>query len=157
MPTTQSKPGRTPRLSPDLAAVIRPAKEAATRLRRRIGRFEIYDVLEAIYGIYVGWKRLKEARKSAHALANELNLSWRKGMRPIRVLIEATMPTETYKQKSRWVRALEYVYSQDVPVERFRKFVSRHGGLAGCAQLAVRVNRKRRRPRRDRVEGDWAD
>jgi hypothetical protein len=157
MQPTQVHPRRAPRLSPNLAAAIHPATEAAERPRRRVGRFKIYDVLEAIYRIYVGWKRLRVAKKSAYTLANELNLAWRRGMTPIRVLIEATIPHVTCKQKSRWVRALEYVYSQDVSIERFRRFVGRHGGLAGCAQLAVRVNRKRRRPRRECVEGDWDD
>jgi hypothetical protein len=144
-------------LSPDLAAAIQPAKEAAARLRNRVGRFDIYDVLEAVYRVYVHWRGRKIAKLSAHTLADELNMAWRKGMNPMRVLIEATVSHANSKQKSRWVRALEYVYSQDVPVERFRKFVGRHGGLAGCAQLAVRMNRKRRRPRHDCAEGDWED
>ena len=159
MPTIQAPPRRVThkRLSPDLAAAIDPAKEAAARLRRRVGRFEIYDLLEAIYRIYVGWKRCRIAKRSARTLAAELNMARRKGMSPIRVLIEATIPQATYKQKSRWVRALEYVYSEDVPIQQFRKFVSCRGGLAGCARLAVQANRKRRRPRRDCVEGDWDD
>jgi hypothetical protein len=155
MQAAQAHPRRTPRLSPDLAAAIHPAKEAAARLRRRVGRFEIYDLLEAIYRVYVDWKRRNIAKRSAHTLADELNMVRRKGMSPIRVLIDAVKPDADLKQKSRWVRALEYLYSQDVPVKQFRKFAGRHEGLAGCARLAAQVNRQRRRPRRDCVEGDW--
>jgi hypothetical protein len=157
MQTAQADPRRSPRLSPDLAAAIHPAKEAAAQLKRRVGRFEMYDLLEAIYRIYVDWKRRKVAKRSAHMLADELNMVRRKGMSPIRVLIDAVKPDADFKQKSRWVRALEYLSSQDVPVEGFRKFARRHGGVAGCARLAVQVDRKRRRPRRNCIEGDWDD
>ena len=78
-------------------------------------------------------------------------------MSPIRVLIEATLPDAGLKQKSRWVRALEYIYSEDVPPSRFRKFVRANGGLVGCARLAAQEHSKRRRPQRNRGEGDWDD
>lgn len=142
--------------SPELAA-IRPAKEAAARLRRRGARFTIYDFLGAVYCVYSDWKRHKRATRSARILADELGIVRRKGMGPIRVLIEATLPEAELKQKSRWVRALEYVNSQDISVKEFRQFVQRHGGFAGCARLAVQVERKRKRPRRDCIEGDWDD
>jgi hypothetical protein len=127
-------------------------KEAAARLKRRVGRFEIYEFLEAVHTVYVDWKRRKIANRLARALADEMNIVRRKGMSSIRVLIEATLPSADFKQKSRWVRALEYVYAENVSPCRFRKFVSSRGGLAGCARLAASVNRKRRRP-----GGDWND
>jgi hypothetical protein len=74
------------------------------------------------------------------------NIARRKGMSPIRVLIEATLPEADLKQKSRWVRALEYVYSENESPSQFRKFIRTRGGVAGCARLAVNANRKRRRP-----------
>src|ERR1700675_4749853 len=129
-----------------VSATISPLKKDAARLARRCGRFEIYDLLETVYGTYVDWKHCKIAKRSARKLADELNIVRRKGMSPIRVLVEATLPDGDLKQKSRWVRALEYVYSESVPPPRFRKFVRTHGGMAGCARLAVNVSRKRRRP-----------
>jgi hypothetical protein len=157
MPSIQSRARRASRLSPELAADIHPAKEAAARLRTHVGRFELYIVLEAIYRVYADWKGRKVANRSARTLANELNIAWRKGMSPIRTLIEAVKPDADFKQKSRWVRALEYIYAEGVPAGRFHKFVGHNGGLAGCARLAVRVKRKRRRPHRDCPEGDWTD
>ncbi|SRR5258708_3805819 len=138
--------------SPKLAAIIQPAKEAAAGLKRRIGRFDAYEFLGAIYRIYIDWKRRKIAKRSAQTLADEMNIVRRKGMSPIRVLIEATLPSADFKQKSRWVRALEYVYSENVSPSRFRKFVRSRGGVAGCARFVVNINRKRRRP-----GGDWND
>jgi len=76
--------------SRELIAAIQPAKEMATKLTRRVGRFEIYELLEAIYRVYIDWKRRKTAKRSAHALADQLAIVRRKGMSPIRVLIEAT-------------------------------------------------------------------
>src|SRR5258708_3912249 len=154
MQATNTNPSRAPRrsTSPELAAAIQPAKEAAARLNRLAARFEVYDYLKAVYRIYRKWRYQKIARRSARMLANELSITRRKGTSPIRVLIEATLPDADIRQKSRWVRALEYVLSQDTPTREFKKFVRQHGGLAGCARLAAQDNRKRRRP-----GGDWGD
>jgi hypothetical protein len=151
--TTSSK--RTPstlRMSAELAAAIRPAKEVAARLRRRVGRFEIFDLLGAIYRVYVDWKRRKEAKQSARILAGQLAIARRKGMSPVRVLIEATLPEADFKQKSRWVRALEYVSSENIPPKHFQTFVRHRGGLSGCARSAAAQGRRRRRS-----GGDWID
>jgi hypothetical protein len=155
----QANPGSVARrpTSSRVSATIQPLRKAAARLSRRSGRFEIYDFLEAIYRVYIDWMCRKIAKRSAQTLADELRIVQRKGMSSIRVLIEATLPDADFKQKSRWVRALEYAYSENVPAKGFRKFVRRHGGLAGCARFAVQVDRKRKRPQRDCVEGDWDD
>jgi hypothetical protein len=137
----------------ELTATIQPVRKAATALKRRVGRFEIYNFLEVIYRVYFDWKQRKIAKRSARLLADELSIAPRKGTSPIRVLIEASLPGVDPRQKSRWVRALEYIYAEGVPPPRFRKFVRARGGVAGCARLAVNVNRKRRRPGGD----SWND
>jgi hypothetical protein len=126
-------------------------------LNRLAGRFELYDYLKAVYQTYRKWSYRKIAKRSARQLANELSITRRKGTSPIRILIEATLPGADVRQKSRWVRALEYISSEDIPTREFRKFVRGNGGLAGCARLAAQEHRKRRRPRRDYGEGDWDD
>jgi hypothetical protein len=138
--------------SSELVAAIQPAKEAAAKLNRRAGRFDIYDYLETIYRIYRRWRYRKIAKRLSHTLAAELAIVRRKGTNPIRILIEATLPNAALKRKSRWVRALEYVSSEHVPPSQFRRFIRTHGGLAGCARLAVQAKRRRRRS-----GGDWAD
>jgi hypothetical protein len=153
MPRSKTRPAR-PISQPSTAPLttIQSVRKAATRLNRRTGRFEIYGYLEAVYSVFVGWKVRKIAKRSSRELAEELDIVRRKGMSPIRILIEATLPRAHFKHKSRWVRALEYVRSQHVSPSDFSHFVRTRGGLAGCARLAVGINRKRRRP-----AGDWND
>src|SRR5712671_5740118 len=110
-------------MPPDLAASIQPARKAAARLKQTVGRFDLYDLLEAIYRVYVDWKKRKVAKRSTRLLTDELAIERRKGMTAIRVLIEATIPRAHFKQKSRWVRALEYICSEDVSPSRFGKFI----------------------------------
>jgi hypothetical protein len=101
----------------------------------RTGRSELYEPLETVYGLYIDWKLRKIAKQSAQIFADELSIVRRKGMSPI--------------------RAMGYVYSENVSPSRIRKVVCSRGGVAGCARLAVQ--RKRRRPRHDCVEGDWGE
>jgi hypothetical protein len=105
-----------------------------------------------VYRVHVSWEQRQIARTSARALAADLAITLRRGMSPIRILIEAALPEADFKQKSRWVRALEYASSENVPVKQFRKFIGANGGLAGCARLAAQQNRQRKRP-----GGDWSD
>lgn len=142
----------TRRASIELADTIQSAKETAARLNKRVVRFEIYSFLESIYRVYMRRKDRGVARRSARLMAQQLSITLRKGTSPVRVLIEATLPKAELKQKSRWVRALEYLTSKDVPTQEFKRFIRANGGLAGCARLAAEVSRKRRRP-----GGDWND
>jgi hypothetical protein len=155
--TRDGFPVRPKTLHSSIRKQIEPAIGAASRLNVRSGRFDIYEYLVCVYRTYRKWKDRKIAKRSARLLAKDLSIPRRKGMSPIRILIEATLPNADFKQKSRWVRALEYICSANIPAKEFRKFARRHGGLAGCARLAVQLNRKRRRPRRDCPEGDWSD
>jgi hypothetical protein len=154
MHSLKSKPGRVARrpLLPDLAATLQPAKDAAARLKRSVERFAVYDLLKEVYRIHMEWKHHKIAKISARTLADELGIVRRKGTSPIRVLIEATLLNADIKQKSRWVRALEYAAYEGVSPNGLRKFIHAHGGLAGCARLSAQAARKRRRP-----GGDWND
>jgi hypothetical protein len=143
---TASNARTTPRASIELVGTIQSAKEAAARLKRRAGRFEIYSFLKSIYCVYMRWKDRGVAKRSARSLAQELSITRRKDTSPIRVLIEATLPNADSKQKSRWVRALEYLTSKKVPTQQFKRFVRANGGIAGCARLAADVNCKRNGP-----------
>jgi hypothetical protein len=91
----------TPCASIELADAIQSAKEAAARLKRRAGRFEIYSFLKSIYRVYMQWKDRGVARRSARLLAQELSIPRRKDTSPLRVLIEATFPAADLRQKSR--------------------------------------------------------
>lgn len=153
MPRSKTSPARQTRHPSTVhLTTIQSVRKAAAQLNQRTGRFEIYNYLEAVYSVFTGWTARKTARRSARALADQLDIVQRKGMSPIRILIEATIPRAHFKHKSRWVRALEYAHSQNVSPPDFARFIRARGGLAGCARLAVAINRKRRRP-----GGDWND
>jgi len=143
---------QTPGSRGSLSASIGPAKDAAALMVGGAGSSEMYDYLTIIYSIYCEWRRQKRAKHSARLLAEAANIPLRKGMSPIRILIDATLPGADLKQRSRWVRALEYAHSEGVPAGQFRKFVRANGGLAGCARLAAMTNAKRRHP-----VGLWTD
>lgn len=70
----------------ELADNIQSAKEAAARLNKRVGRFEIYSFLKSIYRVYMRWKDRRVAKRSARLLAHELSITRRKGTSPMRVL-----------------------------------------------------------------------
>jgi hypothetical protein len=55
---------------------------------------------------------------------------------------EATLPNADLKQKSSWVRALEYLASEEVPTREFKRFIRANGGLAGCARLQAYQGRR---------------
>jgi hypothetical protein len=158
MPTLKLSPRRIARRpASTISKSIRPLHRAATKLSQGGERFEMHDLLEMIYSTYIDWKRRKIAKRSARTVADEMNIVRRKGTSPIRILIEATLPTADVKQKSRWVRALEYISLKNVSPSRFRRFVRNHGGISGCARRAVRVSRKRACSRRECVAGRWDD
>jgi hypothetical protein len=157
MPTLKLSPRRARRPASTISATIRPLQRAAKRLKQSRERFEIRDLLEMIYSTYIDWKLRKIAKRLARTVADEMNVVRRRGMSPIRILIEATLPSADLKQKSRWVRALEYISSKDVSPSRFRDFVRTRGGISGCARRAVRVARKRKPSHRECIAGYWDD
>jgi hypothetical protein len=125
----QGNPRASARSRANTIEAILSAKHAATVLQRLHGRFEIYGFLKSIYLIHGSWKRKRIAKISSRLLATEAGITQRKGMSPIRVLIEATLPTATVKQKSRWVRALQYPSSERVRPGEFRRFIRANGGI----------------------------
>jgi hypothetical protein len=76
-------------------------------------------------------------------MAQELSIIRRKGTSAIRVLIEATLPGADLRQKSRWMRALECLASEDVPAREFKDFSEPMVGWPG-ARVAERWRRLRR-------------
>jgi len=132
--------------------LIEPLTTAARKLESRTGRFEIYEYLSAVYRMYRGWKRRKIANRTARLMAHRLNITQRKGVSPIRVLIEATFPSADPKQKSRWVRALQYASSEDASADELRSFFRSSQGVAGCAHLAAK-----HQPKQNRRRNAWID
>jgi hypothetical protein len=144
--TRRNLAGLTPREARAIAITT------ARIIRSGRGRFELYEYLSTIYRTYRSWKRRKIARKTARLMARELEIAWRKDISPIRILIEATLPSADPKQKSRWVRALQYASLEAAPTTSLKEFFRARRGIAGCARLAAK-----RKPRQNRTRNDWAD
>ncbi len=71
--------------------------------------------LVAVYRTYKEWKDLKISKKMARHIAKYFETPLRKGMSPVRTLIDVTFPALDAKQKSRWSRALEFAALTKVP------------------------------------------
>jgi hypothetical protein len=123
--------------------VIEPVNTAAYKLGSRTGRFEIYEYLSAVYRMYRRWKHRKIAQRTARLMAHRLDLPRRKGVSPIRILIEATFPSADYKQKSRWVRALQYASSEGASADELGSFFRSRRGVAGLSCTRFRRHRVR--------------
>lgn len=132
--------------------LIEPVTTSAHKLESRTGRFGIYEYLSAVYRIYRGWKRRKIANRTARLLAYRLNIYRRRGVSPIRILIEATFPSADSRQKSRWVRALQYASSEGASADELRSFFRSSQGVAGCARLAAKDQ-----PKQNRRRNAWVD
>jgi hypothetical protein len=132
--------------------LIEPVTTAAHKLESRTGRFEIYEYLSTVYRMYRRWKRRKIAQRTARLMAHRLDIPRRKGMRPIRILIEATFPNADSKQKSRWVRALQYASSEGASADELRSFFRSSQGVAGCAHLTAK-----HQPKQNRHRNAWVD
>src|SRR5436190_24000146 len=111
---------RPPTISPEIWRSIETATIAARNLKGRVGRFEVYEYLSAVYRQYRKWKRRQVSRQTARRIARHFEIPWRKGLSPLRVLIEASMPGADPKQKSRWTRALEYASSKGTSADGLR-------------------------------------
>ena len=94
MPAIQSKnyPGERRSTTTKFSATIQLLKSAAREAGQGRGRFEIYKFLRAVYRVHINWKQRQIAKTSARALAADLSITLRRGMSPIRVLIEAALP-----------------------------------------------------------------
>src|SRR5579863_330839 len=76
---------------------IKPIFEALQEAQLQIGRFRFYDYLAAVHRVYTEWKDLSISKRMTRHLAEQLAIPRRKGMSPVRTLIDATFP--------RWIRS----------------------------------------------------
>ena len=130
-------------LSSDLRLQLALIVQSVPGQSRQRGRFEFYSYLHAVYETYHAWRRKSAAKRTARTLARALNIPFRAGTSPIRILIEATYPRADTKQKSRWVRALECAYAQQTAPKRLGLFIRSNGGIAGCAARAAHDDPKK--------------
>jgi hypothetical protein len=135
------------RTESELAAV----RKLANKVKRQNGRFEFYNYLTGVYRLNRRWRHSGLDNTTARRVARQLALPWRKDTSAIRIIIEATFPIATSKQKSRWVRALQFAAEENTRSKELKELFRSKGGVAGCAQAAAR-----RDPRRETLRDDWA-
>jgi hypothetical protein len=74
-------------------------------------RFAFYDYLAAVFELYVQLRRRNKAKPAAQRIAKLFGLRKQDRTHPIRVIIDATSTADN-KTKSRWSRALRYVWRE---------------------------------------------
>jgi hypothetical protein len=130
---------------------VEPIFKASQQAQRETGRFKSYGCLVAVYRTYKEWKDLKISKKMARHLAKSFKTPRRKGISPVRTLIDVTFPTLDAKQKSRWSRALEFAALTKAKPEQLPKLLKNHSGIAGCARWAAK-----QKPNNKTHRYDWA-
>jgi hypothetical protein len=127
-------------------------RQLARKINRGNSRFGFYKYLEAVDRLNRQWRRSGLDKVTARRVARQLGLRCRKGSSSLRTIIEATYPAAGLKQKSRWVRALEFVTEEKTPAQELDELFRSKGGVAGCARAAARFD-----PKRETERDDWAE
>ena len=104
-------------------------------------RFRFYSYLEAIYRFYERLRRNQEAKKCVLRLSKSLAATPSKNTHSIRILIDATSQADS-KTKSRWTRALRFIWHERKRWKNFDEFLRLRGGPAGCAEQFAALHPK---------------
>jgi hypothetical protein len=143
---------RRPALTAETELELNAVRKLANQIDRGNGRFGFYKYLEAVYRLNRQWRRSGLDKVIAQRVARQLGLQRRKGSSSIRMIIDATYPAAGHgKQKSRWVRALEFAAAKKAPAPKLDELFRSNGGVAGCAAHASRLA-----PKKILSRDDWA-
>jgi hypothetical protein len=108
-------------------------------------RFAFYDYLFEVYATYVRWREKLSSAEIKRHLFDELDTPLKADMRTFKLMIDASCSAD-YKTRSRWAQALGYVWRRrkykTTSREQFDIFLSKKGGVAGCASKIARVRFK---------------
>lgn len=118
--------------------VIHRAEKAAKRSAKSKRRYALYRYLKSVYRGYcvLEDQRLLGALKVF--LAREYKISADYEWHAIRRIIEATAVVEHLRARSRWTRALEFAWNEEVRPKELIWFLGQNGGLSGCARCAAK-------------------
>ena len=139
----------------NVQAALKQIRAAAEAMNASRSRYAAYDFLSVVYEHYWDWfieghsdERIKSLiQRSSGQRQND-------NEHPFKTLIKAANCSLEAKILSRWVRALEYALMKSTRPQHLSYFFEHHGGIAGCATLAAKMDPKRTPPP-DR--DDWAD
>ena len=113
-------------------------------VQRSRKRNAIYSYLELVFELAMAWKREGKAIRCARQALRICERRPPAKIEPFSVIIYCTGATADSKSRSKWSRALRYAEKYKRDPESLQKFITRHGGLNGCA---ARFTRRLRRPR----------
>lgn len=136
-------------------AAINRVEKAEARSAKSRKRFAHYRYLRAVYRAYCELedkrllKRLRRYLIRNHQIRDE-------DAHAIRMIIDATTTRQEKRERSRWTRALECAWNEEVSPDELLLFFRRNKGIAGCARLAAESLPLRRSTRRT-SEDDFAD
>jgi hypothetical protein len=126
-----------------IKTAITRVEKAETRSAKSRKRFAHYRYLRAVYRVYCEL----EDKRLLRLLRRYLIRNYRirdEDAHAIRMIIDATTSRQEKRKRSRWTRALECAWNEEVSPDELLLFFRRNKGIAGCARLAARGLPKRR-------------
>jgi hypothetical protein len=134
--------------------VIRQVEKAAKRSAKSKRRFALYRYLKSVYRGYCVLEDQRLLRALKIFLAREYSLSAEYDLHSIRRIIEATAVMEDLRARSRWTRALEFAWNEEVEPNELVWFLGQNGGLSGCARRAAKGLPRYNSEKEDEENGD---
>lgn len=135
-----------------IVARIQKVRRAAEKAARSKNRFAHYGYLRSVLRAYRHFDDEDLLSHLMEVAPSKLMTPVRADWHPLRVIIEAScMQSDPKKRRSRWTRGLEYAIAENVAPEDLPRFFRAHNGIAGCADLASKIGRKRRTVRRKKA------
>jgi hypothetical protein len=125
-----------PKLPTRLRKLMLPARDAYHGLQGRRGRYAVYSYMHEVYLAYLEIEHYHLTKSLENFALSDDRAYARNDAHPFRLIIDYTS-NEPDKVKSRWCRALECAHQEDVTPRKLRRFLIKHGGIAGCARLAA--------------------
>lgn len=131
-----------------IVARIQKVRRAAERAASRKQRFANYGYLRSVLRAYSHFVEDDLLSHLVEIAPSTLMTPVRADWHPLRVIVEASCIQPDLKMRSRWTRALELAVREKVDPKDLVRFIRAHNGIAGCADLASKIARKRPSVRR---------
>jgi hypothetical protein len=128
-----------------IIARMQKVKRAAEKAARRKHRYADYRYLRSVLSAYNYFEDNDLLLHLTEIAPSTLLTPVRLGAHPLRVLIDATCVQPDLKIRSRWARCLAYAVMEKIEARDLDRFLRAHNGIAGCADMASKIGRKRPR------------
>lgn len=128
-----------------IVARVEKVREAANKATKSKRRFADYRYLRSVLRAYIYFEDDDLLPSMVEIAPSVLITPVRANWHPLRVIIDASCKTPDLKKRSRWTRALEYAVAEKIDAKDLGRFFRAHNGVAGCADLASKIDRRRLR------------